>query len=230
MHPIEYAKKHPFLIGGGVIAAVVLVLVLNGGGGGQPDQSLVGGSIPMGQGGASDGADQIQAMQANINGQIQLANIAAASHTEELGAANFQADLAAQTADNANTIAGNLGMAQITAQLQAIGLTANRDVSLATIQAESAAHGIDVTADVTKYIQSLAAQTSQQANTLSAQVAQNAQNNATQQLTIATNGSIAQTKLVADTLVKQAQISGSVAQAQVAKKCTSVLFGLFSSC
>lgn len=100
---IDQAKAHPYVAGGVVLAAIVVFIIFSGSSG-----------QPAGATAASGSDNTMSDVMAQINGNIQLASIAAAAHGDEVAAGKYAADLQAQTTQSANALAAELGMAQIT--------------------------------------------------------------------------------------------------------------------
>lgn len=111
---IEQAKSHPYIAGGIVLAVIVLTVMFSGGGSSSNTASAADASS----------ANDINSMFAQISGAVQIAGIQAASHSEDIAGGKYAADLAAQTAQNANQLAANVALANINAT-QSVTNTAN---------------------------------------------------------------------------------------------------------
>lgn len=132
MNPLEYAKKHPFIVGGSVIAVFALWFLFTGGEEAQPSTALV----PMGPSDAQIASNtqmsmaQLQAStavkQIDAAREVQLAEIAAAQEIDRYRT---------ETSFNANVLAGNIALADIAAgrEVSLADINATRQISLADI-------------------------------------------------------------------------------------------------
>ncbi len=103
MSILDQVKEHPYIAGGAVIAVIIVFVVFSSSG--QP----AGASVPSG----SD--NTLSDTMAQVNANVQVASIAAQSHSEDVAGAKYMAELQAQTTMGANALAAELGRAQITA-------------------------------------------------------------------------------------------------------------------
>lgn len=206
-------KQHPWVIAA-LVGVFLLVLLFS-------SSSSTSSAAPAAA--TSDGSgDQLAAYQASLNQQGQIAQLSAGVQNQQTAAAVTVAQLQAASTDNANTLAAQV--AEYTSKLAADVKTNSDTLSAQTTQylaaQQSYVQATQISANVTQA--NLAATTSMHntdvlASALTQQSAQQAQ---TTQAWIAALPGIVGTQANAQVAVAQAQHP----------QCTSVLFGLFSSC
>lgn len=206
-------KQHPWVIAA-LVGVFILVLLFS-------SSSSSSGTAATAT--TSDGSgDQLAAYQASLNQQGQIASINAGVQNQQTAAAVTVARLQSASTDNANTLAAQV--AEYTSKLAADVKTNSDTLSAQTTQYLAAQQSYQVATQISANVTqaNLAATTSMHnTDTLAAALtAQSAQQAQTTQAWISALPGIVGTQSNAQVAIAQANHP----------QCTSVLFGLFSSC
>jgi hypothetical protein len=203
---MEFLKQHKLAVGGVIAAIFVIVLVFSSSGGSTAATTVAGDSTD-----STDQANAFNNIMAQVNGQVQLATIAAGSQDQYTAAQLTAASYASSSTDLANTLAAQV--AEFTTSKQADVAIDSNHTQLGIVQSNNTTSSTNMST----LANALIAQSSITANV--ANTASNNQAATTQAYINSLPGLIA----------TQGQTAVGVAQAQN-QQCTSVLFGLFSSC